>query len=387
MFLKFLVIFIAVYATHAFSSEANIEMRTGLDYYPDAKKNEMAGRGDLRLNWRENLLRGRAYIGVRAETIDTPWGENSEIELREAYLTWQIDQSTLRIGRQQIAWGRADAFRLLDTVNPLRYPDAFYMVAADARIPLWMVQWDGQVSVWEWQLFAGPDRRLNAVDPSFPLLQPAFNHSLETPKGRSMHGVTGARLSRQMGELDLGLYWLNGWNHEPLWQPLSDGDFDMGSARRYLWGASADWPAGPGIIRAEWVYSETDTFNTDFSYIPQRQEQALVGFDWEYGHLFFSPQLYWEATTPGSYNTTNYSQRYVSLLAQYKFLQNRGNMRLFWWHQIGGDEEWLSLKLGYEWDKNLELRTEVDWFYVNHNAEPSAFDELDRIKLEAVWRF
>lgn len=66
-------------------------------------------------------------------------GIYSEIEFREQYLDGDIGKFNFRIGRQQVAWGKTDFFRLADIVNPLDYSrHFFYEDFRDWRIPLWM---------------------------------------------------------------------------------------------------------------------------------------------------------------------------------------------------------------------------------------------------------
>lgn len=67
--------------------------------------------------------------------------------IREAYLDFYFDAlggvNWLRLGRQQIVWGKADFFRLQDVVNPVNFGDHFFIDAFDdTRIPLWAVQFE-----------------------------------------------------------------------------------------------------------------------------------------------------------------------------------------------------------------------------------------------------
>lgn len=47
----------------------------------------------------------------------------------------------LKIGKQQVVWGRTDLFRVLDVINPVDYSrNNIYDELSDIRIPMWMVQ-------------------------------------------------------------------------------------------------------------------------------------------------------------------------------------------------------------------------------------------------------
>ena len=66
--------------------------------------------------------------------------------LREAYVTNSIplsdgQQLFLKLGRQQVVWGRTDLFRVLDVINPVDYSrNNIYDELQDIRIPMWIAQ-------------------------------------------------------------------------------------------------------------------------------------------------------------------------------------------------------------------------------------------------------
>ena len=65
----------------------------------------------------------------------------TEFDLRELYLDASpTDWLSLRLGRQQVAWGEAMSFRLLDVINPTNNTWHFGPLESfeDTRIPLWM---------------------------------------------------------------------------------------------------------------------------------------------------------------------------------------------------------------------------------------------------------
>lgn len=66
--------------------------------------------------------------------------------IREAYVrkSVQLDDGKelfLKIGKQQVVWGRTDLFRVLDVVNPVDYSrNNIYDELQDIRIPMWIAQ-------------------------------------------------------------------------------------------------------------------------------------------------------------------------------------------------------------------------------------------------------
>ncbi len=69
--------------------------------------------------------------------------------LREAYIDYNLGEMPdsygklfARLGKQQVVWGKADGFRLLDIINPFDFREPFYPTFEDVRIPLWMIRVD-----------------------------------------------------------------------------------------------------------------------------------------------------------------------------------------------------------------------------------------------------
>ncbi len=72
---------------------------------------------------------------------------NSRLDfIREAYVTKTIgldggQNAFLKIGKQQVVWGRTDLFRVLDVINPVDYSrNNIYDELQDIRIPMWIAQ-------------------------------------------------------------------------------------------------------------------------------------------------------------------------------------------------------------------------------------------------------
>jgi hypothetical protein len=66
--------------------------------------------------------------------------------IREAYVTKTIgmnggESTFLKIGKQQVVWGRTELFRVLDVINPVDYSrNNIYDELQDIRIPMWIAQ-------------------------------------------------------------------------------------------------------------------------------------------------------------------------------------------------------------------------------------------------------
>jgi hypothetical protein len=58
--------------------------------------------------------------------------------LREAYIDTNLGDFDIRIGKQQVVWGKADGVKFLDIINPTDFREWAQNTMEDSRIPLWM---------------------------------------------------------------------------------------------------------------------------------------------------------------------------------------------------------------------------------------------------------
>lgn len=86
------------------------------------------------------------YGNLTAAELENPEFDKHADFLRELYVTNSIpvgENSSLfvKLGRQQVVWGRTDLFRVLDVVNPVDYSrNNIYDELQDIRIPMWIAQ-------------------------------------------------------------------------------------------------------------------------------------------------------------------------------------------------------------------------------------------------------
>jgi len=60
--------------------------------------------------------------------------------IREAYIDFYLEHCDIRIGKQQVVWGKTEAFKMLDIINPTDYRHFTQDAFEDSRITLWMAK-------------------------------------------------------------------------------------------------------------------------------------------------------------------------------------------------------------------------------------------------------
>lgn len=68
--------------------------------------------------------------------------ENFELRLNEAFISKNMDNHTLKLGRQTIVWGENEGNSILDAINTLEYRDLSIIEMEDARLNQWFLSWD-----------------------------------------------------------------------------------------------------------------------------------------------------------------------------------------------------------------------------------------------------
>ena len=66
--------------------------------------------------------------------------------LREAYVDAEVNDFSIRAGKQQVVWGTADGMKLLDTINPTDYSEMAQNQMEDSRMPVWMINAETEVA-------------------------------------------------------------------------------------------------------------------------------------------------------------------------------------------------------------------------------------------------
>ncbi len=86
------------------------------------------------------------YGDLSTSELEAPEFNDRLDFIREAYVRNNIDigggeSLFLKLGKQQVVWGRTDLFRVLDVINPVDYSrNNIYDELEDIRIPMWIAQ-------------------------------------------------------------------------------------------------------------------------------------------------------------------------------------------------------------------------------------------------------
>ena len=109
----------------ALATKANTPIHSDSDVYVVGDRRSLERQLPAGLNYTDGQLKTRCFDQAHPYC----WG-------REFYFEAKMGDTQLRVGRQQVVWGKTDAFRLQDVVNPIDFGyHNVYPSLEDRRIP------------------------------------------------------------------------------------------------------------------------------------------------------------------------------------------------------------------------------------------------------------
>ncbi len=209
-------------------------VRSGGDYDLMLFRNRV--RGDIAYN--QDRYSATVSLDVRADRQ----AEASELEasVREAYIDLFFNRGDLRIGKQQVVWGKADGIFINDIVNPLDMRQFLMQDFDNIRMAQPMVKGSLYLGNWtlegivnpkfepgrfakegsDWEFKIGiPDSIMTPV-PRFNSAVPNYIHENkeELPEASLENSEFGFRLSTFLMGSDISLLYLDGYNDFPAYR-------------------------------------------------------------------------------------------------------------------------------------------------------------------------
>lgn len=327
-----------------------------------------------------------------------------ELDLREGSLTCRQGAWLVSAGRQSVAWGKADAFPVLDIVQPFDLREFVLDGLESSRLPLTMIRLERTASEGGFlQLLLIPERRSDRLPDVEGRFAPALLPQTAYDAVASNDGVPPAwgADSTQIGlkwehagtALGYTLNLLDQWAPEPYYV----GDPTGGAVgrrfnRRRVLGGSFDYAFDDWVVRGEAAY------NTELwldrtpapgpipalgpDYGPYRQLTWVLGVDrflddWLLGLQFFEARNLGGEREP----IVGRENRLATLLATKSFLQDRLELKAFVARDLSERGAWLNLEIGYSPHANLELTLGADFLSGDDRSSFGRIRNQDRVKV------
>lgn len=381
-------------------NELSIEPRIDVRFTNGAR---LTGRAMVRSDFADNLEPGQPTNDFRSAASSrwTP-GDYVDVELRELFLDFDVGETLVRLGKQQVVWGQADGLRILDVINPLSYREFILPDFEDRRIPLWMLNAEFPVAGATLQFLWIPDQTYDEfpdAEGSYaftaPRFRPALNDQepaqlqpLQKPNSVLKDSDVGLRLSAFTGGWDLTANYLYHYQDQPVLE------LDRSAAvtqvipnykRTHLAGVSASTAFGDFVFRGELGYS-TDryfTSNTNARGVEQSHElSGVLGLDYSgLTDTLISGQFFQSSISSSEGILRPQHETSLSLLVRRDFANDTLTAELLAIHNTNDSDGVVQLELSYQLTSDLTIAAGADVFYGTAEGLFGQFDERDRFTL------
>lgn len=396
--------------SYGYGSELEQSMQTLLEAQPAVElglteSSAFVGSARVRVDAREKLEPGRTPLETYA-TGSRPLalGTAGSVELRDLYLAFVTRRGLVRVGKQQIVWGRLDGVKVLDLVNPQDFREFILEDFSESRISLWSAYFDYNFGNWRTELAVIPDSTGHSIPDEgawFELTAPRFRYGaapgdpgLPVVTNEPTHALDetafGLRLSRQVGSAEVGLVAYTGIDPEPLGRMTGVGGqpvLERFYERRDAFGFSLDMGLGGAVFRAEYAFQPDRAFNArpsgDLATVKLDQHRGAIGLDID-GPLgvFINVQYLVDTIASAPANLVRPARdRIGTLYVRKAFGYDRVVLEARWYQSFTDDDRLATLSVEYAFSDSTSISLAANAFEGVPDGLFGQFDSRDRLVL------
>ncbi|HID37199.1 MAG TPA: hypothetical protein EYP39_07490 [Ghiorsea sp.] len=325
--------------------------------------------------------------------------------VKEAYLMYAGDAFDLRLGQQQIVWGKTDGLRLLDVVNPLDMREFLMDDFLDSRQGLIAARLNYYADMGgrehEFEFVFIPDAKPAKFAPrgsrwAYAMSTPPAGVSLNVDVGNEpsfglKDAEAGIAWRANLDGWDVSLNWFNGWKDTPaIAQNFSLGALTLTPVyqRMNTVGGSASNAFGAFVLRAELAVNTNEIITTSITPTGATTWNAALGLDYNANNWRISPQIFvrqiqnWDNTMVEKENSG-----FVTLMVSTDYMNDKLKPEIIALMNYSDGSFMLRPKVSYEFSDAVIGRIGSDMFAGDATDFFGQFDDNDRIYTEVEYTF
>ncbi len=336
-------------------------------------------------------------------------GKTTEIEVREAFFQYADDWTSIRLGKQQIVWGRADGIKVLDIVNPQSFREFILDDFDQSRTPLWSIMVERTILNLDFQVFWIFDQTFNEAPPAgsifeitapefVPTFLPPASHpiafgAIDKPGNRFGDSEFGFQVSGLVGDWDFSLNYFHTFEDTPFF------DLDVRSElltltprfnRVDVLGLSFANAWGHFTLRGEATFTFGENIpiaiQPGVTHAPVEADVAkyVLGIDYVgIPDTFISAQFFQQirlnkVQQPSAALTPNIED-ITTLLVRHDLDDGDWTLELQWLANHDSMDGLIRAHVSHQLDDNAEITIGGDFFYGRDDGVFGQFSEADRI--------
>jgi len=331
-------------------------------------------------DWKLDYGKGDVVLYVNPVFDYNALNDNLDITLRQAYMDIYFDNFDLRIGKQQIIWGKADGVFITDVISPRDLSEFILPDFDEIRIGINAVKFDYYLgnstfeAVWipTFESTVLPDE--NSVwapempDFSMPVSYDYSNAEVENKLSESEIAIKYSYLG---SAIDFELMVAYMWDDNPAMHIYPQPDTTIMIKPEYhrlpLAGASFSKAVGGAVVRGEGAYYFEKRFAAeDFNVNGVKEKDYahyLIGYDHNWFGVNVSFQFIQEYILDYEEDMRNdeFSNTMTFLMTE-DFLRETLRLEFFTYYGINNEDALLRPKIVYDFADGFEVQLETNIF-------------------------
>jgi len=326
-------------------------------------------------------------------------------EIKEAYLLYSSDDFDLRLGQQQVVWGKTDGLRLLDIVNPLNMQEFLLDDFLDSRVGVvaarlnyyaylggneheieFLVIPDAKVTK-----FAPQGSRWAYAKPTLPTGLTPVSAQGNKPNWSLKNTEYGIAWRSKVAGWDVSLNWFYGWKDNP----VLDKNIVLGQIfitptykKMHTIGSSFSNAFGAMVLRGEVAVNVNERIATTTSSVASTTWNAALGLDYTQNNWRISPQFFIRHLEKrAQIALEDKNAGFVSLMVSTDYLNEKLKPEVIALLNWSDGSSMIRPKVAYEFSDQITARLGVDLFTGNNTAFFGQFDQNDRVYSEVEYTF
>jgi hypothetical protein len=345
--------------------------------------------------------------------IYTEYNDSLVFRLREAYVDLFFDNFDLRIGKQQIVWGKADGVFITDIVSPKNLFQFLLPNFDEIRQGVYGAKFDYYINdntieivwlpVFSPTIYANPNSAWS-VKPEFPMT-PIYDNSKREVTPSLENSELYLKYSALTGLVDFEIMGGYMWDDDPTMYPSFVPDGSGGRNliitpefnRLSLAGGSFSTTLGPFVLRGEAAYYMGKYFNTvtpqlDNGVIQKDYIHYMVGTDFSIWDINISSQFIQKAIVDYDEiirSTPIFKDQYnnmMTFLARYLLLNETLTLELFSYYDFAYDDALIRPRISYDYSDTINMQFGVNIF-TGTQGMFGQYNKNDMVYIKAIYSF
>ncbi len=333
-----------------------------------------------------------------------------ELAFRQAYMDLYFDSFDIRIGKQQIVWGKGDGVFITDIVSPKDMREFLLPEFSEIRVGVTSLKFNyysgNNTFELVWIPVFTPTQMPEAnsiwsIKPNYPLPH-SVDYSNSDVKNKLSNSEVFAKYSLLSSEIDFEIMAGYSWDDDPTFHSekiLNPATGIVDSVvlkpehhRLTTLGGSFSTTIGPVVLRGEGAYYNGKHFqSTNPKYSDGTEEKDyihyLLGIDYSIGDLKLSTQFIQQAILDyNDYLIKDEFENTMTFLASMDFLRETLNVELFSYIGLENGDALVRPKVTYDFIDGFQIQLGANLFF-GDEGQFGRFDKNDMVYTKIKYSF